>query len=88
MTSSSTYFRAFALGLPSGLEAPPRLSARGEYDLADHIVACARRCGVPVVERPEMCAALSELAVDEEIPVELFEAAAALLAEIGALAKR
>jgi flagellar biosynthesis protein len=88
MASSNSYFQAFALGLPSGLEAPPILTARGEYDSADHIVACARRFGVPVVERPEMCVALSELELDAEIPVELFEAAAALLAEIGAIARR
>jgi type III secretion system FlhB-like substrate exporter len=35
-----------------------------------------------------MCVALSELELDAEIPVELFEAAAALLAEIGAIARR
>lgn len=88
MASSNSYFQAFALGLPSGLKAPPVLTARGEYDLADHIVLCARRFGVPVVERPEMCGVLSDLQLDAQIPVELFEAAAALLAEIGAIARR
>ena len=80
------YFQAFALDLPKGTASPPVLSARGEYDLANHIVACARKYGIPVVEKPEMCAALQEVELDEEIPVELFEAAAAILAEVGALA--
>jgi flagellar biosynthesis protein len=79
------YFQAFALDLPKGAASPPVLSARGEYDLANHIVACARKHGIPVVERPEMCAALEEVEIDAEIPVELFEAAAAILAEVGAL---
>ena len=80
------YFQAFALDLPQGASAPPVLSARGEYDLANHIVDVARRYGIPVVEKPEMCEALNEVELDAEIPVELFEAAAAVLAEIGALA--
>jgi flagellar biosynthesis protein len=79
------YFQAFALDLPKGAASPPVLSARGEYDLANHIVACARKYGIPVVEKPEMCAALQDVELDAEIPVELFEAAAAILAEVGAL---
>lgn len=82
---SKKYFQAFALNLPKGSESPPVLSARGEYDLANFIVACARKYGIPVIERPEMCSALEELEIDAEIPVELFEAAAAILVEVGAL---
>jgi flagellar biosynthesis protein len=82
------YFQAFALDLPKGPESPPVLSARGEYDLANYIVACARKHGIPVIEKPEMCSALEDVEVDSEIPVELFEAAAAILAEVGALKPR
>lgn len=76
------YHQAFALELPNGLESPPTLSARGEYNLANFIVACAKKHGIPVVERPELCAGLSDLEIDTEIPTELFEAAAAVLREI------
>lgn len=79
------YFKACALDLPNGDDSPPTLSAVGEYDLANHIVACAKKYGIPIVERPELCEALSNLELDGEIPTELFEAAAAILAEIGAL---
>lgn len=79
------YFKACALDLPKGSDSPPTLSAVGEYDLANHIVACAKKYGIPVVERPELCEALSNLELDREIPAELFKAAAAILAEIGAL---
>jgi flagellar biosynthesis protein len=88
MPRKLNYFQAFALELPKGPTSPPVLSARGEYDLAGHIVACAKRYGVPIVERPELCSALEDLELDAEIPVELFEAAAAVLAEVGALARR
>ena len=79
------YFKACALDLPKGPDRPPILSAVGEYDLANLIVACARRYGVPIVERPDFCEALSQLEIDQEIPTELFEAAATILAEVGAL---
>jgi type III secretion system FlhB-like substrate exporter len=82
---SKKYFQAFALELPNGPQCPPVLSARGEYDLASYIVACARKYGIPVIEKPEMCRALEDIDLDTEIPVDLFEAAAAVLAEVGAL---
>lgn len=84
----SRIFQAFALELADGASSPPTLSARGEYDLAQQIVAFARKHGVPVVERPELCGALASLELDEQIPAELFQAAAAILAEVGALRDR
>jgi flagellar biosynthesis protein len=78
-------FQAFALELSNDSGTPPKLAARGDYDLARHIVACAKRHGIPIVERPEFCEALDALEVDQEIPAELFEIAAAILAEVGAL---
>jgi flagellar biosynthesis protein len=86
--NSRKIFQAFALELSEEDEAPPKLSARGEYELAQHIVACARRHNIPIVERPELCSALEALEVDEQIPPDLFKAAAIILAEVGALGKR
>jgi flagellar biosynthesis protein len=85
MKNQGAYFQAFALGLPDGVDGPPALTARGEYALADEMVRLARRFGVPVVEREDIAQSLAPLQVDEQIPAELFEAAAALLAEVGAL---
>lgn len=86
MRKAPGYFQAFALGLPQGDDSPPVLTARGEYALADEIVRIARRLGVPVVEREELCAALSTLPVEQQIPAGLFQAAAALFAEVRAIA--
>jgi flagellar biosynthesis protein len=85
MAKSSNYFQAFALGFPDGSEAPPALTARGEYGLADEIVRIARRHGVPIVERDEIAQSLATLEMDQRIPSELFEMAAALLIEVGAI---
>lgn len=85
--SQSKIFQAFALGLPRGESSPPTLVARGEFDAADFMVSVARKYGVPIVERPEMCGMLEEIEVGESIPESLFEAAAALLVEIGVLGR-
>jgi flagellar biosynthesis protein len=85
MTKSSNYFQAFALGFPDGSDAPPALTARGEYGLADEIVRIARRYGIPVVEKDEIAQSLAPLEIDQRIPPELFEVAAALLVEVGAI---
>jgi type III secretion system FlhB-like substrate exporter len=87
MKHGARYFQAFALSLPNGEQDPPVLAARGEYDLADEMVRVARRLGVPVVEKVELCEALAPLPLEQRIPTELFEAAAALMAEVGALSR-
>ena len=79
------YFRAAALGFPNGEAAPPAIVAQGEYALADMIVDAARRFGVPIVEEEALSDSLSHVEVGEEIPSELFEAAATILAEVGAI---
>ena len=83
--AESNVFQAVALGFPSGEESPPAVVARGEYALADYMVAVARANGIPVVEKPELCEALVSVELDQSIPQKLFEAAAALLVEIGVL---
>ncbi len=81
-------FQAFALGFPSGEEAPPALVARGEFDMAAFMVSVARRYGIPVVEKPEMCETLEAVDIDQSIPERLFEAAAALFVELGVIQRK
>ncbi len=81
-------FQAFALGFPHGEETAPAVMARGEFDVANYMVTVARQCGIPVVEKPEMCSLLSEIEVGRSIPESLFEAAAALLVEVGVLGEK
>lgn len=85
--SQSKVFQAFALGFPRGEGSPPAVMARGEFDAAAFMVSVARKYGIPIVEKPEMCSMLEEVEVGQSIPESLFEAAAALLVEIGALGK-
>jgi flagellar biosynthesis protein len=81
-------FRAVGVG-GEDLEAQaPTVVCKGEYHLAETIVSLAKRYGVPVVERPELAEALSEVELDQEVPAHLFEVAASLLVEIGVLGKK
>jgi type III secretion system FlhB-like substrate exporter len=80
--------QAFALGFPRGQDSPPTVVARGDFDIAAHMVEVARRYGIPVVEKPEMCSLLDDVEVGTSIPESLFKAAAALLVEIGVLGGR
>ena len=82
---NSEIFQAVALQLSDEADTPPTISAKGDHDLARHIVACAKKHGIPIVERPEVCSALESFDVDEAIPQELFEVAARILAEVGGL---
>jgi flagellar biosynthesis protein len=81
-------YQAIALGFTDqSIESPPILCAKGRDGVAETIMAIARKHGIPVVERQQFASALEELPIDSPIPAKLFKAAAALLAEVGALVR-
>ena len=57
----------------------PKVTAKGEGELAGKIIETARAHGVHIEEDPVLAEALSMLKLDEEIPPELFEAVAAII---------
>ncbi|WP_242394651.1 EscU/YscU/HrcU family type III secretion system export apparatus switch protein [Anaeromyxobacter oryzisoli] len=64
-------------------EDAPRVVAKGTGEAAARIRSAARRAGVPVVREVALARALHRLAeVGDEIPEELYEAAAAVLAHL------
>jgi len=74
---------AVALGHRADGDEPPVVLAKGLGDVAGRIRALARRAGVPVVRDVALARALFRLAeVGEEIPEELYQAAAVLLARV------
>lgn len=60
----------------------PRVVAAGEGWLAAKIIAAAQEAGVPVREDPALAEALLQVPVGEEIPPELYQAVAEVLAVI------
>jgi len=78
---------AVALGHRRDADEAPVVLAKGLGDAASRIRALARRAGVPVVRDVALARALFRLAeVGEEIPEELYQAAAVLLARVYGLA--
>jgi type III secretion protein U len=74
---------AVALRHERGGEGAPRVVAKGAGAAAARIRSAARRAGVPIVRDLALARALHRLAeVGDEIPEELYDAAAALLAHL------
>jgi flagellar biosynthesis protein len=70
---------AVALGYEPGSRAPEVL-ARGAGLLAERIVELARAAGVPVRQDADLAEVLAGLEIGAEIPPELYEAVAEVLA--------
>lgn len=70
--------RAVALAYREG-DVAPRVVARGYGELAERIVAEARRQGIYVHDAPELVALLMQLNIDERIPPRLYQVIAELL---------
>ncbi len=61
-------------------ESAPRLSAKGNADIAEKILAIAAEHNIPIREEPELVNVLSMLQLGEEIPKDLYVAIAEIIA--------
>lgn len=61
-------------------ESAPRLSAKGNDEIAEKILAIAAEHDIPVREEPELVNVLSTLQLGDEIPKELYVAIAEIIA--------
>lgn len=71
--------RAAALRYRAGETPAPEVVARGEGEIAEAIIAAARRHGVPVHQSPHLVELLARLPIDTAIPPELYRAVAEVL---------
>jgi flagellar biosynthesis protein len=60
-------------------ESAPVVTAKGTGSAAQRIEDIAREAGVPIEQNPMMAEALSQIEVDHEIPMELYQAVAVLI---------
>lgn len=72
--------RAIALRYRPDEGSAPRVTAKGSGELAERILAMARKHGIPIREDKELVQVLSHLDIDEEISPELYRVVAELLA--------
>ncbi len=68
-----------ALAIEYGKLKTPKVTAKGQNELARRIIEEAQKQGVYVAEDPQLLALLSKLDVGEEIPQDMFTAVAVIL---------
>ncbi len=62
----------------------PRVIAKGAGVIGEKIIETAKEHGVPIEENASLAAALSEVELGDEIPLELYKAVAEVLLEVAA----
>ena len=68
-----------AIVLEYGRHTTPRVTAKGQNEMARRILEEAQKQGVYVAEDPQLLALLSRLDVGEEIPQDMYTAVAVIL---------
>ena len=58
----------------------PRVTAKGEKQLAENIIRAAEEAGVPLYPDPELAMVLSQVPLGEEIPDNLYKVVAEVIA--------
>lgn len=72
--------RAVALRYDPARDKAPKLVAKGKGLVADQILALARKNYIPVRQDPNLVQVLSKLNLDQEVPPQLYQAVASILA--------
>lgn len=70
---------AVALQYEKGEDAAPRVVAKGRGYVAAQIVALAEENGIVIEANPLLAEALSQVELDDAIPIELYEAVAVII---------
>lgn len=78
MTTPET--RTLAVALQYDAPHAPRVVATGRGFVGEKIIAAAEAHGVPIERNPALAESLSTIALDEEIPEQLYRAVAEILA--------
>lgn len=68
-----------AVAIEYGKNAVPMLTAKGQDELADALIAEAQRQGVYIAQDPQLVALLSQIELNNEIPENLYVAVAVIL---------
>jgi flagellar biosynthesis protein len=72
--------KAVALLYDHKKEGAPVVKASGQGKSARQILSAAEQAGIPIHEDPDLVEVLAEIPLEDEIPVELYQAIAEILA--------
>lgn len=81
MSETENHDRALAVALQyeTGSRDAPKVTAKGRGLVAEAIVALAREHDIIIDANPQLAEALSQVEIDNTIPIELFEAVAEVI---------
>lgn len=80
MAEQKTINKAVAIVYDEKESAAPRIVASGKGIVAEKIIATAREAGVHIKEDPNLVEILAKIPLGNEIPVELYQTVAEVLA--------
>lgn len=80
--------KATALSYSPGKDRAPKVIASGKGVIAEKILEKAAEEKIPVIENPELAGQLSEISIGSEIPGELYEVVAEILAFVSRVDKK
>lgn len=80
MSANEKPIRAVALRYDTEVHSAPEVVAKGVGEIAERILAAAAKHDIPVREDDELLQLLALCEVGDEIPIELYEVVAELLA--------
>ena len=80
MSDNHPIKKAVALQYDKDRASAPRVVASGQGEIAARILEKAREAGLPVREDPDLLEILARVPVGDEIPPELYQAVAEILA--------
>ncbi|BCA79154.1 EscU/YscU/HrcU family type III secretion system export apparatus switch protein [Desulfuromonas sp. AOP6] len=80
MSESKPMKKAVALQYDREKTAAPRVVASGRGEIAERILQSAKEAGLPVREDADLLEVLARIPVGEEIPEDLYQAVAEILA--------
>ncbi len=80
--SSRKKLMAAALRYEQGKQKAPAVVAKGSGVVAEKILEMAKKHGIPLQENPELIQVLMKLDINQEIPAELYQVVADILAMI------
>ncbi len=72
--------KTVAVRYERGKDNAPKVTAKGQGELAEKILELARKNGIPIREDKALLDALYVMEINEEIPEELYQAVAEVLA--------
>lgn len=80
--------KAVAVKYKAGQSAVPSVAAKGAGEMAKRIIKIAKENGIPIKEDPDLVETLSKLDINQDIPPELYQVIAEVLAWVYRVNKR